>query len=343
MQRAIVTLVTLGSWAALAQQMLRYQCSQLTVERLDPVVHPGARQSPHLQQVVGGSSFDMLAADHNLHDPVGRSNCTTCSFSDDYSNYWTASLFFRARNGTFKRVPQMPNLGLRGEGGITVYYIPPYDGRSRVVAFRPGFRMVAGDPAHRQAAGQQRQICHRCLSDLTQNKPGGPPCTGLDTASLPRDFCPGGIRTTITFPTCWDGRNYDSADHRSHVAYPATGSFESGGPCPASHPVHLPQLVYEIVWDTREFNKPEMWPENGSQPMVYSFGDTVGYGQYGGYMYGWKSDALQRALDARCTMDKCKKLKVQSTEDAVKCKKAQTVPEQIEGWLPTLPGNPFVN
>lgn len=58
---------------------------------------------------------------------------------------------------------------------------------------------------------------------------------------------------------------------------------------------------------------------------------SVGYGQYGGYMYGWKSDALQRALDARCTMDRCKKLKVQSVEDAARCKKTQTVPEAIEG------------
>ena len=47
-------------------------------------------------------------------------------------------MYFRARNGTFKRVPQMANQGLNGQnGGITVYYIAPYDGKTNVTAFRP--------------------------------------------------------------------------------------------------------------------------------------------------------------------------------------------------------------
>lgn len=72
---------------------------------------------------------------------------------------------------------------------------------------------------------------------------------------------------------CWDGVNLDSPDHKSHVAYPETGTFETTGPCPASHPVRLPQLMYEIMWDTTPFNDPELWPEDGSQPFVYSMGD----------------------------------------------------------------------
>jgi hypothetical protein len=31
--------------------------------------------------------------------------------------------------------------------------------------------------------------------------------------------------------------------------------------------------MYETVWDTRQFNNPEDWPEDGSQPFVWSFGD----------------------------------------------------------------------
>ena len=45
------------------------------------------------------------------------------------------------------------------------------------------------------------------------------------------------------------------------------------GPCPESHPVRMSQLFYEVVWDTRTFNNPEDWPEDGSQPFVWSFGD----------------------------------------------------------------------
>jgi hypothetical protein len=98
--------------------MLRFQCSQLVIERLDPLVSPGSIPSPHLHQIVGGNSFN-ATMDPVEHDLVERSTCTSCTFTEDFSNYWTAVLYFRARNGTYKRVPQLPNLGLGGNGGIT--------------------------------------------------------------------------------------------------------------------------------------------------------------------------------------------------------------------------------
>jgi len=121
---------------ALGQQMMRFSCSKLVFDRIDPLVNPGVAPSPHLHQIVGGNSFnpDMNPA---MHDPVTNSTCTSCTFSEDFSNYWTASLYFKARNGTLKRVPQMANLGLKADGGVTVYYIPPYDGKTTVTAFKP--------------------------------------------------------------------------------------------------------------------------------------------------------------------------------------------------------------
>jgi uncharacterized protein YbaR (Trm112 family) len=98
--------------------MLRFQCSQLVIERLDPLVSPGLIPSPHLHQIVGGNSFN-ATMDPVDHDLVEKSTCTSCTFTEDLSNYWTAVLYFRARNGTYKRVPQLPNLGLGGNGGIT--------------------------------------------------------------------------------------------------------------------------------------------------------------------------------------------------------------------------------
>jgi hypothetical protein len=226
--------------------MIRFGCSQLVIERIDPLVSPGVVPSPHLHQIVGGNSFN-ASMDPSTHDPASVSTCTSCTFAEDFSNYWTAVLYFRARNGTFKRVHQFANDGIHAVGGVTVYYIPPYDGRSTVTAFKPGFRMLVGDAALRTSKGQQKQLCHRCLS-ATGNS-GGAPCTNPDTQSLPKGFCTGGIRTTITFPTCWDGKNTDSPDHKSHITYPSTGTFESSGSCPATHPVKLPQLMYEVMWD----------------------------------------------------------------------------------------------
>jgi hypothetical protein len=117
--------------------LMRFECSQLVIERLDPLVQPGLTPSSHVHQVAGGNSFN-ASMDPASYDPSALSTCTTCTYADDFSNYWTASLYFRARNGTFKRVPQLTNLGLKGKnGGLTVYYNSPYDGKTKVTAFKP--------------------------------------------------------------------------------------------------------------------------------------------------------------------------------------------------------------
>jgi hypothetical protein len=74
----------------------------------------------------------------------------------------------------------------------------------------------------------------------------------------------------------------------SHVAY-ATIPFEpyadpvvtrpytpelQRGKCPETHPVHLPQLMFEVMFDTRPWNNKDLWPEDGSQPFVFSMGDA---------------------------------------------------------------------
>ena len=57
-------------------------------------------------------------------DMPSRSTCTTCTFSEDFFNYWTAVMYFKAPNGTYKRVPQIPDVGFDGaNGGKTVYYM----------------------------------------------------------------------------------------------------------------------------------------------------------------------------------------------------------------------------
>lgn len=65
------------------------------------------------------------------------------SYSEDFSNYWTASLFFKSpENGTYKMVPQKTNfVGIDGGaqpkgGGITIYYMTPFRSRtSKVTPF----------------------------------------------------------------------------------------------------------------------------------------------------------------------------------------------------------------
>lgn len=46
--------------------MLRFSCSQLVVERLDPLVNPGMNPSPHVHQIVGMFSGQLAETD-SLH------------------------------------------------------------------------------------------------------------------------------------------------------------------------------------------------------------------------------------------------------------------------------------
>ena len=71
-----------------------------------------------------------------LTDIAKLATCTTCHFDQDFSNYWTANLYFRARNGTYKRVPQMANqFNDDDNAGITIYYTSP--GPKMTTAFKP--------------------------------------------------------------------------------------------------------------------------------------------------------------------------------------------------------------
>ncbi len=142
-----------------ASTMLRFGCSQLVIDRIDPLVNPGQAPSPHLHQVVGGNTFNISMPSADIGE---LASCTTCSYSEDLSNYWTANLYFKARNGSYKRVPQIPNryvsffapaciaLGqkltttrllfsdqftTKTKGGFVVYYVSP--GKGGVTAFKP--------------------------------------------------------------------------------------------------------------------------------------------------------------------------------------------------------------
>lgn len=319
-----LALLTPDVWA-----LLRFSCSQLVVERLDPLVNPGVTGSPHLHQIIGGNAFQPSMNPATVDIP-SKATCTTCTFAEDFSNYWTAVLYFQARNGTFKRVPQKGNVGFeQSNGGMTIYYTPVISGQGKVTAFKPGFRMIVGDPVNRDKSKVPRQLTFTCLkTPLTRDG---------ETPDFPKQPCPAGIMVNARFPTCWDGKTLDPPDHTSHVAYPSSGTFESNGPCPATHPVKIPQLFFEVIWDTAQFNNPADWPTDGSQPFVWSFGDKTGYGNHADYVFGWKGNALQTAMDTNCNIN-CPQLKSQSIQQGNQCSVKDVVGEQIDGWLTELPG-----
>jgi hypothetical protein len=72
-------------------------------------------------------------------------------------------------------------------------------------------------------------------------------CSGFaDRLSTKYPICPAGrkVMRVEDFPGCWDGKNIDSANHRSHVAFADVAS----GACPAGF-VAIPQLRISLSYD----------------------------------------------------------------------------------------------
>lgn len=108
--------------------------------------------------------------DPNSINPPEKSTCTSCIYTEDASNYWTASIYFRSpENGTFKRVPQKANGRLNGtllpqEGGLTVYYMRPFSGNNKkTTVFKPvsKFRLKSTRGSHLKRGSGCSQATHR--------------------------------------------------------------------------------------------------------------------------------------------------------------------------------------
>jgi hypothetical protein len=104
-----------------------------------------------------------------------------------------------------------------------------------VVSFPSGLRVIAGDS---KATGPQSLdvVSWGCGSRSGIERQQSPPlCSGPT------------LRATIRFPDCWNGRDLDAADHKSHLAY-ALPRRGGGRACDPGHPIALPKLTINITY-----------------------------------------------------------------------------------------------
>jgi hypothetical protein len=77
-----------------------------------------------------------------------------------------------------------------------------------------------------------------------------------------------------------------------------------------------------------------MWPSGAPNPFVWSFEGSSGYGTHADYMFGWKGDSLQRAMDkSECFYDGCGAIKKQQMTVANQCKITEAVREETDGCM----------
>lgn len=324
------TVSIFAALAGAAHAFWRMPCSsRLSLERADPIITPG-QVSGHVHTISGGNGFGFTMD----YDQANASTCSSCPIKKDLSNYWTPKLYYMAEDGTFEDVPQSGE-GNGKTGGMTVYYQqrggPKND---KLQAFPDEFRMVAGDPFQRNQTGAEaapgKAVSFVCLDYSGKSD---------QYDSIPDKNCPDGLRAQVYFPSCWDGENGDSADHKSHMHYPI-GSHDSGS-CPDSHPVHLISIFYEVIYSVDKFAN--RWHGSG-HPFVFAQGDRTGYGFHGDFVNGWNHDTLQKAVDT-CTndsgrMEDCHVFDndLFSDADQQACRIPPSVNEKITGKLDKLPG-----
>jgi Domain of unknown function (DUF1996) len=205
--------------------------------------------------------------------------------------------------------------------------------------------MIAGDPEIRnfpyrtvekslwedqdrtEAALRQKAVGYNCLN---YDQPAN---AALGLKQLPQNLrCKDGLRSEVFFPSCWNGKDVDSPDHRDHMRYP---SLMDDGDCPKGFETRVVSLFYETIWDVDKF-----YGKKGQ--FVFSTGDPTGFGYHGDFMNAWDGDVLQSAINT-CTslsgeITACDKFKLYTEDEMRKCTIKPELDENVKGPLKALPG-----
>lgn len=214
----------------------------------DPIVHPGRPGLSHLHDFFGNTSTD---AESDLDSLLAGD--TTCQSRTDTASYWAPTLLVDGEPVT----PAESFAYYRAAPGV-----PP----AEVRAHPAGLMVVAGDMA--ATTPQDPSLAGWACGVSSRQHPTPPACP----PSAP-------LRAVITFPDCWDGTHLDSADHRSHMAN------SSDGRCPATHPVHVPQLTFAISYP--------IWGEHDD--LMLSSGSPVSI--HADFVNSWDQDELERRVE----------------------------------------------
>ncbi len=214
----------------------------------DPIVYPGRPGATHDHTFFGNTTTDASSTAQSL-----QAGATNCEQSGDKSAYWTPTLFSQGK--------------VVDPEEIIVYYKSGIDDYTAVRPFPRGLKLIAGD----SKAVSPAEFTGEWSCGNTYHQ---------------KDFpaqCPSGSKliARLKAPSCWDGVNLDSPNHRDHMAYPVRGA------CPQGHSVALPMLEFKVPY-----------PVNGSD-MRLALSSGGGYTFHEDFINVW-DDGAQAALVAHC-------------------------------------------
>jgi hypothetical protein len=254
---AAFAMVPPGAQAAGAGQF-SLACSYHHTLQDDPIVFPGQSGMSHSHDFAGAFNTGASSTNSTLLD-----GGTTCSRPLDHTGYWVPSLY---QNGAIVHARE-----------FRAYYRGTGFAANAVHPFPKGLRMIAGNSKVTDAGPYQPTAIASWACTING---GGAAGNEIEVESIPTDCGGLPLRVRIVFPQCWNGKDLDSADHKSHMAYAVRGK------CPATHPVAVPELTLSLRY----------WLAN-TRGLALASGGT--HSLHADFMLAWEGDA-QEDLVRRC-------------------------------------------
>ena len=231
----------------------------------DPIVFPSQPGASHMHSFYGNTTTKANSTTSRLMS--ANSSCGRNMQTSDHSAYWIPGLYKKNANGSESLVTSHDQL-------MFIYYVRAGGPKGpKVKPFPAGLRMISGD-AHATSAQSRSFLEWTCGG-------GGPITSKIPSCSDPKQA----IHASLSFPSCWDGKHLDSADHKSHMAFAAYN-----GTCPRTHPVSLPKVSYEIDY-----------PGITGGPS-YELASGGQYSMHGDFFAAWDA-RVQNALVSECLND----------------------------------------
>jgi hypothetical protein len=232
----------------------------------DPIVHPGRPGAAHLHTFFGNTGTNAASTAETIRDS-GNSTCLGGTINR--SAYWVPAMIDTATNRAL--VPAYANFYYKQGYALAANAIQPIP---------PGLRMVAGDPLNAVASTPNTRF--KCV--------GGPNNVNDQYGSaIPNCDVGAQVVQEIYFPQCWDGRNLDSPDHKSHMSYPVQMTqWPYTFQCPTSHPAAIVEISFNIAYMVQSPGASKSWRLSSD---VYDRSLPGGYSSHGDWFNGWKKEA----------------------------------------------------
>lgn len=272
----------------------------------DPIVFPGQLNAAHLHRFYGNTLLDENSSTESLFTS-GESSCQGNELNR--SAYWIPALLAPAfdaqtaerlldANGepAWKVVPAV--VGNDDEAHEVFYYSAGVDDLTSIQPIPLGLKMIAGNhmaqPGMEQDTSIVRWHCQAWESSDATNPRW--------SSSIPECTAPDRLRMDIFFPSCWNGTDLDSYDHKSHLAYPVNNGGPNGTVCPASHPVPIIRVSFHYAYAV----KPEVYEPATKSSRGWRFASDMyevspttagGMSLHGDWFNAWHPEALQAVLD----------------------------------------------